>query len=101
MCLLTRGALAKFGEIGSVGTLFGLEECDVDIKVAGKADRRYVSIEVILNRMVRQPVAFLAGGLPVYEAYPGSCDYLLPLNLSLLPGAQPLRPPTSRSCGSG
>jgi hypothetical protein len=91
--LLTRDALAKIGEIGSVGTLFALDECDIDIKVAGEASRRYASIEVILNRMVGQPVAFLAGGLPVYESYPGSCDYLLPLNLSLLPGAQPLRQP--------
>ena len=32
------------------------------------------------------PVTF-----PVYETYPGSCGYLLPLDLSLLPGAQPLR----------
>ena len=54
---------------------------------------RYASIEVILNRLAGQPVAFMAGGLPVYESYPGSCDYLLPLNLSLLPGAQPLRQP--------
>jgi hypothetical protein len=91
--LLTRDALAKIGEIGSVGTLFALDECDVDVKVAGQANRRYASIEVLLNRMVGQPVAFLAGGLPVYESYPGSCDYLLPLNLSLLPGAQPLRQP--------
>jgi hypothetical protein len=91
--LLTRDGLAKIGEIGSVGTLFALDECDIDIKVAGEASRRYASIEVILNRMVGQPVAFLAGGLPVYESYPGSCDYLLPLNLSLLPGAQPLRQP--------
>jgi hypothetical protein len=91
--LLTRDALAKIGEIGSVGTLFALDECDVDIKVPGEANRRYASIELILNRMVGQPVAFLAGGLAVYESYPGSCDYLLPLNLSLLPGAQPLRQP--------
>lgn len=91
--LLTRDALAKVGEIGSVGTLFAFDECDVDIKMPGEANRRYASIEVILNRMAGQPVAFLAGGLPVYEAYPGSCDYLLPLNLSLLPGAQPLRQP--------
>jgi hypothetical protein len=89
--LLTRDAMAKVGEIGSVGTLFALDECDVDIKMPGDANRRYASIEVILYRLVGQPVAFLAGGLPVYESYPGSCDYLLPLNLSLLPGAQPLR----------
>jgi hypothetical protein len=66
--LLTRDALAKIGEIGSVGTLFVLDECDVDIKVPGEANRRYASIEVILNRMAGQPVAFLAGGLPVRDA---------------------------------
>jgi hypothetical protein len=91
--LLTREAMAKTGEIGSVGTLFGLDECDIDVKVPGEADRRYASIEVIFYRLVGQPVAFLADGLPVYESYHGSCDYLVPLNLSLLPGAQPLRRP--------
>jgi hypothetical protein len=91
--LLTREAMAKIGEIGSVGTLFALDECDVDIKLPGEAKRRYASIEVIFNQLVGQHVAFLSGDLPVYETYPGSCDYLLPLNLSLLPGAQPLRRP--------
>jgi hypothetical protein len=91
--LLTREALAKIGEIGSVGTLFALDECDIDIKMPGEANRRYVSIEVVLNRLAGQSVAFLAGGLPVYETYPGSCDYLVPLNLSVLPGARPLRQP--------
>src|SRR5687768_8601600 len=91
--LLTRDTLAKVGEIGSVGTLFALDECDLDIKVPGEADRRYVSVEVILNRTSGEPVAFRAGGLPVYEAYPGSCDYLLPLDLSRLPGARPLPGP--------
>jgi hypothetical protein len=88
--LVTRDALAKIGEIGSVGTLFAFDECDVDIKVSGESDRRYASIEVIFAH-IGEPVAFLAGDLPVYESYPGSCDYLMPLNLSLLPGAQPLR----------
>ena len=91
--LLTREALAKVGEIGSVGTLFAFDECDIDIKVPGEADRRYASIEVILHRHSGESVAFLAAGLPVYESFPGSCNYLLPLNLSLLPGAQPLRTP--------
>jgi hypothetical protein len=91
--LVTRESLAKIGEIGSVGTLFALDECDIDIKVPGEADRRYASIEVILNRIAGQPVAFLLGDLPVYETYRGSCDYLLPLNLSQLPGALPLRTP--------
>jgi hypothetical protein len=90
--LVTREALAKIGEIGSVGTLFVFDECDVDIKVPGETDRRYASIEVVLTQ-ISEPVAFLAGGLPAYESFPGSCNYLLPLDLSLLPGAQPLRTP--------
>jgi hypothetical protein len=89
--LVTRESLAKIGEIGSVGTLFSLDECDIDIKVAGDPERRYASIEVILNRLAGTPVAFLSGDLPVYETYRGSCEYLLPLNLSQLPGAKPLR----------
>jgi hypothetical protein len=91
--LFTRDAMAKIGEIGSVGTLFALDECDVDIKAPGEANRHYASVEAIFYRLAGQPVAFLAGDLPVYETYRGSCDYLLPLNLSLLPGAQPLRQP--------
>jgi hypothetical protein len=90
--LMSRESLAKIGEIGSVGTLFVYDECDVDIKVPGENDRRYASIEVVLTQ-ISEPVAFLAGGLPAYESFPGSCNYLLPLNLSLLPGAQPLRTP--------
>jgi hypothetical protein len=88
--LLTRESLARVGDIGSVGTLFALDECDVDVKVPGENDRRYASIEVVLTQ-ISEPVAFLAGDLPAYESFPGSCNYLLPLNLSLLPGAQPLR----------
>jgi hypothetical protein len=88
--LVTREALAKVGEIGSVGTLFAFDECDVDIKVPGETGRRFASIEIILAH-IGEPVAFLAGDVPVYESYPGSCEYLVPLNLSQLPGAQPLR----------
>jgi hypothetical protein len=91
--LLTRDALSKVGEIGSVGTLFALDECDIDIKVPGQSDRRFTSIELTWTRVSDAGVAFRAGRLPVYEAFPGSCDYLLPLDLSRLPGAAPLRKP--------
>jgi hypothetical protein len=89
--LLTREDLAKIGEIGSVGTLFAFDECDADLKVPGEAERRYVSVELTLTHVDGQPVDFQAAGLPVYEAYPGSCDYLLPMDLSRLPGAPPER----------
>jgi hypothetical protein len=91
--LLTRDELAKIGEIGSVGTLFAFDECDVDVKVPGETERRYVSVEVTLTQVDGQPVEFQANGLPVYEAYPGSCDYMVPLDLSRLPGAPPPRTP--------
>jgi len=89
--LLTREDLAKIGEIGSVGTLFAYDECDLDVKVPGEADRRYLSVEITMTHVDDQPVDFRAAGLPVYGAYPGSCDYLLPLDLSRLPGAPPAR----------
>lgn len=89
--LLTREDLAKIGEIGSVGTLFAFDECDVDLKVPGETDHRYLSLELTSTHVDGQPVDFQAAGLPVYEAYPGSCDYLVPLDLSQLPGAPPPR----------
>jgi hypothetical protein len=89
--LLTREELAKIGEIGSVGTLFAFDECDVDVKVPGEADRRYVSVELTQTHVDGQPVVFKAAGLPVYEAYPGSCDYMVPIDLSRLPGAPAAR----------
>jgi hypothetical protein len=89
--LLTREDLAKIGEIGSVGTLFAFDECDADVKVPGEAARRYMSVELTLTHVDGQQVVFHAAGLPVYEAYPGSCDYLLPMDLARLPGAPPER----------
>jgi hypothetical protein len=68
--LVTRDGLAEIGEISFVGTLFALDECDIDIKVPAETDRRYASIEVILTR-ISEPVAFLACDLPVYESSPG------------------------------
>jgi hypothetical protein len=91
--LLTREDLAKIGEIGSVGTLFAFDECDIDVKVPGETNRRYVSVELTQTDVDGEPVVFQAAGLPVYEAYPGSCDYLVPIDLSRLPGAPPARGP--------
>ncbi|MHA3018935.1 hypothetical protein ACXPWS_01550 [Mycobacterium sp. BMJ-28] len=74
--LLTRDALRKVGEIGSVGTMFAFDECDIDIKVPGDSARRYVSVWV---------------GLDTLE--PSPCEYVAPLLLSRLPGAPPLPEP--------
>ena len=80
--LLTRDEMAKVGEIGTVGTLFAFDECDVDVKVAGEAARWFLSIQLELA------IVDVAG-----ETYPGSCEYLMPLPLSRLPGAHPLSGP--------
>ncbi len=74
--LLSRAAMAKVGEIGSVGTMFAFNECDVDIKVAGDSARRYVSVEVELGTLDR-----------------AECQYVAPLPLAHLPGAPPVPGP--------
>lgn len=74
--LLTRQALAGVGEIGSVGTMFAFDECDVDIKVTGEGARRYVSVETELSTLDHTP-----------------CQYVAPLLLARLPGAPPLPGP--------
>ncbi|KAA0085643.1 hypothetical protein CIW52_07095 [Mycolicibacterium sp. P9-64] len=80
--LLTRESMAKVGEIGSVGTLFAFDECDVDVKVAGENTRWFLSIQLEFARVEA-----------VHETSPGSCEYLMPLPLSRLPGARPLSGP--------
>lgn len=80
--LLTREDMAKVGEIGTVGTLFAFDECDVDVKVAGEAARWFISVQLELARVDA-----------VHETSPGSCEYLMPLPLSRLPGAVPLPGP--------
>ena len=93
VCALIRPeALAKIGEIRSVGTLFALDECDTEIKLPGRADRRLVTVQLDLTRADR-PVSFRAGDAEVYESAPGSCEFLTPLDLSRLPGAMRLRKP--------
>ena len=87
--LVNRDTVGKVGEIDWYGTLFAFDECDVAVKVAGRATQEYLSVEVALDRPTGQP-AFSAAGLPVHETSPGSCEFLLPLGLSRLPGAPAL-----------
>jgi hypothetical protein len=80
--LLTGDALARVGEIVSVGTLFAFNECDAEVKVSGMSERRFVSVE-----------------LDLASTEPDGCDVSVPLPLSRLPGApqQPVAAqPTAR-----
>jgi hypothetical protein len=90
VCGLTdQDALARVGEINSVGTLFGLDQCDVNVKVPGAVAPRFISATVELAQPLG-PEVFSAEGLPVREAYAGACEFLVPLDLAVLPGASPL-----------
>jgi hypothetical protein len=87
--LAGQGALARIGEIRSRGTLFALDQCDVDVKVPGEVAPRYVSTTVELAQP-RGPEVAAARGSPLREAFAGACEFLLPLGLADLPGASPL-----------
>ncbi|MET0898369.1 MAG: hypothetical protein ABWY45_10700 [Mycobacterium sp.] len=90
--LVDQGRLAKVGEIQSLGTLFVLDECNVEVKTPGRAFARFISASVELAHPEGPEVARV-GGVPVREAYAGSCEYLAPLDLAALPGARPLAGP--------
>jgi hypothetical protein len=90
--LVTRNALANVGEPGSVGTLFAFNECDLDLKVPGETARKFISVEVKLSRP-GSAVAFRVGDTPIYQSGRSSCQYLVPLDLSRLPGAHPMHKP--------
>ncbi|CAN5505182.1 hypothetical protein BH09ACT8_BH09ACT8_16320 [soil metagenome] len=90
--LVDRQSFAKIGEISSLGTLYALDECDAEIKMPGAAASRFVSVQVTLNR-VTEPPAFRVGPTPIYQTAKETCEYLIPLDLSHLPGAPPLRKP--------
>ncbi|MET0698884.1 MAG: hypothetical protein ABWY93_04395 [Mycobacterium sp.] len=90
--LADRQSFAKIGEISSLGTLYALDECDVEIKMPGDPASKFVSVELVLGR-AEGPPAFRVGGTPIYETAEDSCEYELPLDLSHLPGATQLRKP--------
>jgi hypothetical protein len=91
--LLNHEALAKVGEILALATFFAFDECDVDIKVTGAPAPSFASVELTMTSQPGIPVAVRAGDTPIYRSYPGSCEYLVPLQLDKLPGARPLRKP--------
>jgi hypothetical protein len=90
--LVDQSALAKIGEIQSMGTLFAFDECDVEVKSPGRAVARYISATVELTHADGPEVARV-DGVPVRESFAGSCEYLVPIDLSGLPGAGPLAGP--------
>ncbi len=90
--LADQKSFARIGEISSMGTLYALDECDIEVKTPGVAATRFVSVQLTLSRAKGAP-AFRAAGSPVYETAQDSCEYQLPLDLSGLPGATPLRKP--------
>ena len=90
--LVNADALGKIGEVVSLATLFAFDECDAEVKVPGRPDRRFVTVQLDMTR-ADPPAAFRVGGAPVYETSPGSCDFLTPLDLGRLPGAARLHKP--------
>ena len=89
--LLNRDVMAKIGEVNSIGTLYAFNECDLDVKVSGSSTRKIVAVDLELAGDPGDTVAFRVGDTPVYAGAPDSCVYGVPLPLSKLPGAAPLR----------
>ncbi|AQA02783.1 hypothetical protein BVC93_10460 [Mycobacterium sp. MS1601] len=87
--LVDRAALSRVGEIQSLGSLFALNQCDVEVKVPGRAAPSYISAALELTTP-HGPEILTVESLPVSEAYDGACEYLIPVNLADLPGASPL-----------
>jgi hypothetical protein len=88
--LLTGATFAKVGQTFSVGTLFAFDECDAELKVSGVSEPRLLSVELAMSSLPADPPAFRVGATGVYRAGPDSCDYVIPLDLGVLPGARPL-----------
>ena len=99
--LVNPDALAKVGEVGSLSTLFAFDECDAEVKLPGRPDPRFVTVQLDMTAVPTQPVAFRVGNAPVYETSTGSCDFLTPLDLAVCRVRPGCASPISRSCGSG
>ncbi|MBV8929338.1 MAG: hypothetical protein JO152_09460 [Mycobacteriaceae bacterium] len=91
--MLGRDTVAKIGELVSVATFFAFNECDADVKVPGDIGRKLVAVELVMADRPGDVVEFRIDDTPVYRDYASDCEYLVPLDLEKLPGAQPLRTP--------
>ncbi len=90
--LVEQQTQSGIGDISAMSTLYAFDECDVEIKMPGVANRKFLNVTLDLAK-VKEPPSFRAGDVPVYESAPRSCEYVIPLALGELPGASPLRKP--------
>lgn len=89
----TPSALARIGEIGSTGTTFDFNHCELDVKVPGDADPKIVSVIVGMAPIGDEDPVFTVGDLPVYPYDDVYCGLQMPLPLAEQPGAPPLNTP--------
>lgn len=72
--VVDQDTLARVGELSSVSMLYAFDQCDLAVKLPGRTQRQFLTIGVELTD-------------PDVESAPGSCDRLVPLDLTGLPGA--------------
>lgn len=83
----TREALARVGEVLSAGTTFAFNSCELEVKVAGSAEPKIISVVVAMADVGADTPVFTIGDLPVYPFYEASCGLQVRLPLDELPGA--------------
>lgn len=86
----TREALARIGEVLSAGTMFEFNSCELEVKVAGSADAKLISVAVAMAEVGEATPVFTIGDLPVYPFFDAGCGLQVPLPLNDLPGAPAL-----------
>jgi hypothetical protein len=79
--------LSGIGDVVSAGTMFDFNACELEIKVAGSADPKLISVTVAMTDFTGDAPAFTVGNRPVYPYDDASCGYQVPLPLDRLPGA--------------
>ena len=83
----TREAMAGVGDVLTAGTMFEFNSCELEVKVAGDADPKIVSVAVAMTDIGDAAPVFTVGERPVYPYFDAGCGLQVPLPLSALPGA--------------